>query len=350
MSKISIIVPCYNTAQYIRRCLDSLIQQTFSEIEILCIDDGSTDNTLSILKEYEKKDSRIRVFHQENDKGPGLARNVGLENATSPYTMFCDADDWYEPNMCELMYETIEKEKTDIVQCHTFFDYEKNYDSEITAKRRADEYYNPNIKGYYNLDNHIILASNEVLWNKIFRTDMIRKSGVKFERHIGNDDSIFWFSIACYAQNIFYIHQKLYHYFFRSDSIMDNFFRSNIKTFDRFIFMFNKICVYLKKKCLHKKYRLFIETRYNIFLKQNDDLTAEQLDEIMKLLKKIYGNQYFYYNHQVYQKKSFLYFIIKYLRLRFSLLYSKGKSKEKRIEKINNLISYYKIQNRPANK
>ena len=344
MAKISIIVPCYNTAQFVRRCLDSLIQQTFSEIEILCIDDGSTDNTWDILQEYAKKDHRFRIFHQENDKGPGLARNVGLKNVASPYIMFCDSDDWYEPNMCEVMYKTIEKEGTDLVQCDTFFDYEEDYSAEIGAKRACEEYYNIKTQGKCCLNSSDVLESNEVIWNKIFRIDTIRKSGLQFERHIGYDDSIFWFSFACYAKNIFYIHQKLYHYFFRSGSIMDNLLRSEIKTFDRFIFLMSKICRYLKKQNLHKQYQQFIETRYNIFLKPQPNLTDQQIHEMMKLLTEIYGNQYFYCDYAIYRKKSFLYYVFRYLRLRFGLLYTKGRSKEKRTQKLNDLLTYYQMQ------
>ena len=129
MPEISIIIPNYNTEQYLPRCLNSLIGQTFKDIEIILIDDGSTDNSVKIMKEYAKQDNRIKVIEQPNS-GPARARNQGLENATGKYLMFCDSDDWYEPNMCEIMYYTIENKKTDVVCCHTLLSCEKNLPAE----------------------------------------------------------------------------------------------------------------------------------------------------------------------------------------------------------------------------
>ena len=123
MPEISIIIPNYNTAQYLPRCLDSLINQTFQDIEILVIDDGSTDDSVKIMESYH--DPRVHVLHHKGDgSGPGEARNMGLDAATGRYIMFCDSDDWYEPDMCQKMYETIEREQVDVVCCQNFFDHE----------------------------------------------------------------------------------------------------------------------------------------------------------------------------------------------------------------------------------
>ena len=109
MTKISIIVPVYNVEKYLKECLDSLINQTLEDIEIICINDGSTDNSLAILEEYQKKDSRIKVFSQKN-QGVSAARNLGIEKATGEYLTFLDSDDRLELNTCEILYkETIAK-------------------------------------------------------------------------------------------------------------------------------------------------------------------------------------------------------------------------------------------------
>ena len=109
MTKISIIVPVYNVEKYLKECLDSLINQTLEDIEIICINDGSTDNSLAILEEYQKKDSRIKVFSQRN-QGVSAARNLGIEKATGEYLTFLDSDDRLELNTCEILYkETIAK-------------------------------------------------------------------------------------------------------------------------------------------------------------------------------------------------------------------------------------------------
>lgn len=98
--EISIIIPVYNPGKFINKCLNSIIHQTFKNIEILCIDDGSTDNSLNILKEFQKNDKRIRIFSQEN-LGAAASRNLGIENSKGNYILFVDADDWIEEDMCE---------------------------------------------------------------------------------------------------------------------------------------------------------------------------------------------------------------------------------------------------------
>lgn len=120
MPEISIIIAVYNVERYLRQCLDSLINQTFNNIEIICIDDGSMDNSFNILNEYKEKDDRIIIIEQKN-QGPGVARNKGLDIAKGKYIMIVDPDDWLELNTCELAYNQIEKNQNDFVM----FDYKK---------------------------------------------------------------------------------------------------------------------------------------------------------------------------------------------------------------------------------
>ncbi len=112
MAEISVIIPVYNAGQYIEKCLDALCRQTFSDIEILCIDDGSSDDTWQHIAKHAAEDKRIRAWRQQN-AGPAATRNRGLQNASAPYIMFCDADDWYEPDFCRRMLEIMKTEDTD---------------------------------------------------------------------------------------------------------------------------------------------------------------------------------------------------------------------------------------------
>lgn len=98
------IIPIYNTGKYLPKCLDSILNQTFNQIEILCIDDGSTDNSLQILEEYSNKDSRIKIF-SNNHNGAGAARNTGLDNAKGKYISFIDSDDWIDSNTYQELYK-----------------------------------------------------------------------------------------------------------------------------------------------------------------------------------------------------------------------------------------------------
>ena len=103
MTKISIIIPVYNTEQYLEQCIDSILNQTLKDIEIILINDGSTDKSYNILKKYEKKDSRIVVINQKN-KGQGEARNIGIKIAKAPYIAFVDSDDFISPFMLQKLY------------------------------------------------------------------------------------------------------------------------------------------------------------------------------------------------------------------------------------------------------
>ena len=108
MPKVSIIVPVYKAEKYLNRCVDSILAQTFTDFELLLIDDGSPDRSGEICDEYAKKDSRIRVFHKKNG-GVSSARNLGLDNVLGEYVTFVDSDDWVEPDFVETMIQTYEK-------------------------------------------------------------------------------------------------------------------------------------------------------------------------------------------------------------------------------------------------
>ena len=123
---VSIIVPVYNTAEFIHIAIDSVLQQTFRNFELLLIDDGSTDNSLEILKRLQKADERVRIVTETN-AGPGIARNNGIKRARGEYMAFLDADDMFEPSMLESLYNEARKNKLDIALC--------DYDVYITKKK-----------------------------------------------------------------------------------------------------------------------------------------------------------------------------------------------------------------------
>ena len=117
MNKVSIIIPVYNVQKYLRKCLDSIVNQTFKNIEIIIINDGSSDNSLNICKEYSKKDKRINIINKHNE-GVSKARNTGLLYATGEYISFIDSDDWVEQNMIEELYNSITSNKADLCICN----------------------------------------------------------------------------------------------------------------------------------------------------------------------------------------------------------------------------------------
>ena len=112
--KVSVVMPVYNVENYIEECLDSLISQTLKEIEIICVDDGSTDGTLNLLYKYEKSDTRVKVIQQQNQYA-GVARNNGMKHAVGEYILFLDSDDFFERTMLEKMYNEAKRTEADLV-------------------------------------------------------------------------------------------------------------------------------------------------------------------------------------------------------------------------------------------
>ena len=133
MEKISVIVPVYNVSNYIHKCVDSIINQKYENLEIILVDDGSTDDSGNICEEYAKKDVRIKVIHKKNG-GLSDARNVGIDNATGSYIGFVDSDDWIDENMYITLYQNMKKENADISCCNRYFIYTNTRTSYGTDK------------------------------------------------------------------------------------------------------------------------------------------------------------------------------------------------------------------------
>ena len=123
MSEISVIIPVYNSEKYLKKCLDSLLNQTFKNFEIICVNDGSVDNSLKILEEYKLKDNRIVLINSKNE-GPGSARNKALDVAKGRYIIFVDSDDWVDEKCLEIFYTNANITNADITECQpcTFFE------------------------------------------------------------------------------------------------------------------------------------------------------------------------------------------------------------------------------------
>lgn len=207
--KISIIVPVYNAECYLRRGIYSLINQTFKDIEILCINDGSTDHSLGILEELQKLDVRVKVFNQEN-KGPAAARNVGLKNARSKYIMFMDADDTYQPTMCEEMFNIIESKDVDVAMCNTNMigrDY-GNYPFMFN-------------EGKIDINCDTRKKINAWLWNKIYKSDIIKQNNICFPDGHKSDDIVFTAKYMLIAKNIYFLNKKLINYYKTENSIVE---------------------------------------------------------------------------------------------------------------------------------
>ena len=209
MTKVSVVIPVYNVERYLSKCLDSVINQTMEDIEIICVNDGSTDNSLKILKEYAEKDNRIRIIDQKN-KGLGAARNVGVSYSCSEYIMFLDSDDYLIENAVGLLYRNIIKNKTDIASMSAiaFADAdEKEILRRVDSKNKWLEKRNcDNYK--VELHNYADTVENYncVAWGKLFAKSFLNENHIRFiENHVTHEDNGFWLKICANFPTITYI-------------------------------------------------------------------------------------------------------------------------------------------------
>lgn len=194
MPQISVIVPVYNAEKYLHRCIDSILAQTFSDFELLLIDDGSKDNSGRICDEYAAKDSRIRVFHKKNG-GVSSARNMGLDNAKGDWITFVDSDDWIET---EFLNECLQGNDVDYIIV--------SYAKHMTNDQRIEEYFEP--YKTYTIDSCLFVDNNFKLmfftpWAKFFKTSIIKKNKLCFEDGIHiSEDTLFVFQYLLYINSV----------------------------------------------------------------------------------------------------------------------------------------------------
>lgn len=205
--KISVIIPVYNAEKYLKQCLDSVLNSTLKDIEVICVDDGSTDTSLDIIREYENNDDRIKHFCQKNQHA-GVARNNGLKVAIGEYIHFLDADDWIDTNAYEEWYKIASEQKADVAVC--FYRTYDEQSKETKPKRSLPKDYiaNSNFKeapGFF--------IFNEVVpWNKIYKRDFLRKNNIFFDNLICANDRAFYFRVILAAKKIVTIAQYWIYY------------------------------------------------------------------------------------------------------------------------------------------
>lgn len=222
--KVSVVVPIYNVEKYIYRCIDSIINQTYSNIEIILVDDGSTDKCGEIIKDFSKADSRIKIIHKKNG-GLSDARNKGMEYVSGEFVLFVDSDDWLDTKIIEEMINNCLKYNADIVQ--TAFYYA--YDDYLLLDNRI-----------FSKDDHIIILNNISLmselvinervknfaWGKLYKTDLIKD--IPFEKGVLFED-VFWAHKVMHRVNKYVIlNQPLCYYYQRSDSIVSTYTLKNL--------------------------------------------------------------------------------------------------------------------------
>lgn len=218
MPKISIIVPVYNVQTYLRQCLDSLLGQTFSDFELICINDGSTDSSLSILEEYANRDKRIRLITRDNE-GYGKTMNQGIAMAKAPYIGIVESDDFVKPEMFEKLYEAMENEPVDLVKCN-FYKYTTEDGEDIEYSHEyPEDIYGQVIEP---IDHPDIYFANSSIWAALYDKQFLDGNKICFNETSGAayQDISFHFKVLSSAKRMKVIQDALLYY--RTDNLMSS--------------------------------------------------------------------------------------------------------------------------------
>lgn len=211
MVKVSVIVPVYNVENYLDQCLTSIVNQTLKEIEIICVNDSSTDGSLDILNKYAKQDARIQIVTQEN-AGAGAARNRGMTMATGKYLAFLDADDFFEADLLEKQYQMAETDKADFVVCKSdqYHTEKKEYvQTSWVVREKELPPYHP--FSYRQMTDNVFKVFVGWAWDKLYRRSFIEKYCLKFQEQRTSNDMLFVFSAVVLAKKISIVPEVLIH-------------------------------------------------------------------------------------------------------------------------------------------
>lgn len=265
MAKISIIIPIYNVREYLAKCIESVINQTYQDIEIICVDDGSTDGSYEICEYYKKKDSRIKVVHKINE-GIVSARQTGLKIANGEYVGFVDGDDWIDEKMYESMIQTMEKSNVDIVETGVIDSYNSFTEKERKYKLKEGIYKSEKFKK--NILNNLIYDGkfynygvvSVYLWNKLFKRKYITECYMKLDyKQSMFEDFVSVYPYLIKHQSIAIINKAFYHYRVVNNSTK----RRDLKNANEVLLLHVKTI----KECINNsKYKNMLLLQLNYFM------------------------------------------------------------------------------------
>lgn len=259
MDKISVIVPIYKVENYLEKCLNSITNQTYKNLEIILIDDGSPDNCGEICERYALEDERIKVIHKENG-GLSAARNTGIDVSTGKYVVFVDSDDWIAEDYCEVLFDALVNNDADVaaVDYYMIDENEKilNIDSQTDDGFSETVIYE---KSEIIKEMLAYKTFKNFAWNKIYKTEMLRNN--KFPEGVNYEDTIFTCDLLHKCSKIVFITKKCYYYLQRGNSITRMHTEKNMCDFARSAeYRFNKVCIMYPELETNNIYSLLTST------------------------------------------------------------------------------------------
>lgn len=222
---LSVVIPVYNSAKYLRECLHSVCNQTYQNLEIICVNDGSSDNSAEILEEYAAKDPRIVVLNQENN-GQGGARNNALQHAHGEYVIGLDSDDFLEPRCYEIALQYMTDDVDMVVFDTEVFNAPKNIEASFV------KYFHISSTEIVENDDKSVQRLTDVVWNKIMRLSLIKRYQITYPEKVWYEDMAFVYKYVSVTKRSYYVAQKLYHYRVHESSVMGRTNNKVEKVFD----------------------------------------------------------------------------------------------------------------------
>ena len=283
MPKLSIIIPVYNTEPYLRECLDSIINQTFKDIEIIIVNDCSPDNSESIILEYQAKDPRIKYIKHEKNTFQGGARNTGISHATGIWLAFVDSDDYIDLNTYEEMLSLLDSNPSANLALFSAINFDHN-----TKKEYYDPYFRADLPLGTIINQDNLLSIDGTVCLKIFKLSDIKDKSILFPEHLKHEDEGFWFKYAasitpCSVSNS----KKFYHYRQRTSSTMGQSATSS-KDFPKIML---NIYIFLKENGLLDSYQNALLDKTNdailLYPRISDANIIDFLLDIKQILKEL---------------------------------------------------------------
>ena len=290
MAEVSIIVPVYQVENYIRQCVDSILAQTFTDFELILVDDGSKDQSGKLCDEYAGMDERVKVIHTENVRA-AEARNKGMDLASGNYLMFIDSDDYIAPTMVECLHKSILDKDADIVSCNYLYFWENNREKNFPINNKSEVL--SGLEIFYNRKNERNYGYWTVVWNKLYKKEIFEK--VRFRSGKYYEDEFLANDIYQMDIKIVTIPERLYYYRQHENSTMRK--KSIEKSFDMIEAFQERIFIYLKEeKYADQAYKVliysleYLEESKRLITNQNEKnkfIQAEKrTKDIIRQLKK----------------------------------------------------------------
>lgn len=304
MKKVSVIIPVYNVENYLRKCLNSLVNQTLKDIEIIVVNDGTLDNSQEIIDEYVKKYPKKVVSIIQENGGQGAARNTGLLHAKGEYIGYVDSDDYVEENMYEELYKKAKEEDSDIVICGNNV-VKENY--EFLSKEDVDKEF---------------LLGKMAVWNKIYKKNIIVDNKIQFRSKVWYEDLDFTMKVYFSSKKISYVDKPLYNYLLREGSTMNN---NNIKRNLELIEAFDSLIDYCKDKKIYNKAKDEIEFLciYHMYIFATTRVlnTNNKYKDKIEIINKF--KNYINSNFPNFKQNKYLYLLPKRRKIIYNLINSK---------------------------